>query len=286
MELIEKLLASIPDSVMQQNGSEIRQAFERGMKMTLREQLESQVKRSNSIAGNLSGQDGYNCEKCLNRGYFLRFDEENMTTCARECSCMEIRRSLMRMKKSNLKSLEKLTFESFETKTALQKTMKTKAFEYLDSDSSEWFYIGGISGSGKTHICTAVCGELIRQGHEVLYREWTEIERTLNGNKFNQSEYNRYFSTLADTEILYIDDLLKRTNFSDNESMKNLYNLINTRYNANKRTIISSEHFLSELFIGDSATAGRIKEMCGKFVLEIPRDNKSNYRLFGFKQGA
>ena len=46
MELIEKLLASIPDSVMQQNGYEIRQAFERGMKMTLREQLESQVKRA------------------------------------------------------------------------------------------------------------------------------------------------------------------------------------------------------------------------------------------------
>lgn len=281
MELIEKLLASIPNSIKQQSKFDFQQAFERGRNMTTKEQLEFQVKQANSTKGDLNEKDGYNCDKCLNRGYFERYNEETMTICSKECSCMEIRRNRMRMQKSNLKSLEKLTLESFETRTNFQKTMKNKAFEYLETDSNAWFYIGGISGGGKTHLCTAICDKLIQKGHEVLYKEWGEIERTLNGNKFNQVEYNKCFGKLTNAEILYIDDLLKRTSFSDNESMKNLYNLINTRYNENKKTIISSEHFLRELFIGDSAIAGRIKEMCKNFVLEVPRDNKLNYRLFG-----
>ena len=88
------------------------------------------------------------------------FNEEEMTTCSKECSCMEIRRNLILIQKSNLKSLEKLTLESFETRTSLQKTMKNKALEYLES-SNVWLYIGGTSGSGKTHICTAICNKLI-----------------------------------------------------------------------------------------------------------------------------
>jgi DNA replication protein DnaC len=101
----------------------------------------------------------------------------------------------------------------------------------------------------------------------------------LTAYKYKADEYNDYFGKLAGAEVLYIDDLLKFCNLSDKESMKILYKLINTRYNNQSQTIISSEFYLRDLFIADNATGGRIKELAEKYVIEIPRDNKLNHRL-------
>ncbi len=51
------------------------------------------------------------------------------------------------------------TFNRFQTDTPLQKLIKSTANKYLDDRSSSWFFIGGQSGAGKSHICTAIAGE-------------------------------------------------------------------------------------------------------------------------------
>lgn len=275
MDMRQQLLESSPPEMQ----DKIILAFEQGAKMNDKQHIMWQIKQANDSAGNLNETDGYNCEKCKNRGFIAKYDEATGTTYSAECECVKIRNNLNRLKNSNLRYIEKYTFDNFTTRTATEKTMKNTALNYVKEQCNAWLYIGGQSGAGKTHICTAICGELIQHGKQVLYAEWAEIEQKLTAYKYKADEYNDYFGKLAGAEVLYIDDLLKFCNLSDRESMKILYKLINARYNNQSQTIISSEFYLRDLFIADNATGGRIKELAEKYVIEIPRDNKLNHRL-------
>lgn len=276
MDMRQQLLESSPPEMR----DKILSAFNRGAKMTDKQQTMWQIKQANDSIGNLHETDGYHCDKCNNRGFITKYDEATGTTYSQECECVKIRNNLSRLKNSNLRYTEKYTFENFTTRTATEKTIKNTAHNYINDQSNAWLYIGGQSGAGKTHICTAICGKLIQHGKQVLYAEWAEIERNLTAYKYKADEYNNYFGKLAGAEVLYIDDLLKFCNLSDKEPMKILYNLINTRYNSKLKTIISSEIYLRELFVADSAIAGRIKELAtDKYIMEIPRENKLNHRL-------
>lgn len=257
----------------------ILSAIKHGAKMTGKQQIMWQIEQANNSIGNLNEIDGYNCEKCKNRGFIEKYNEVTGTTYSAECECVKIRNNLSRLKNSNLRYTEKYTFDNFTTRTATEKTIKNTALNYIKDPSNAWIYIGGQSGAGKTHICTAICNTLISRGKEVLYIEWGDIKQNLIAFKYKADEYKKYFDKIANTEVLYIDDLLKRSKMSDEEVMEILYKLVNARYNSNLKTIISSEIYLRELFVADSAIAGRIKELAEKYVIEIPRDNKLNHRL-------
>lgn len=81
--------------------------------------------------------------------------------------------------------------------------------------------------------------------------------------------------------ILYIDDFLKsnsnNSKFSD--ELNFAFEIINSRYNANKKTIISSELLISDINKYDSALAGRIAEKSAGFTIQIQKDDNKNYRL-------
>lgn len=275
MDMRQQLLESSPPEMR----DKILLAFNRGAKMTDKQQTMWQIQQANDSIGTLNETDGYNCEKCNNRGFIAKYDEATGTTYSAECECVKIRNNLNRLKNSNLRYTEKYTFDNFKTITATEKTMKNTALKYIKDQSNAWLYIGGQSGAGKTHICTAICNTLISNGKEVLYIEWSDIKQNLTAFKYKADEYKKYFDKIANIEVLYVDDLLKRSKMSDEEVMEILYRLVNARYNSNLKTIISSEIYLRELFVADNAIAGRIKELAEKYVIEIPRDNKLNHRL-------
>ena len=89
------------------------------------------------------------------------------------------------------------------------------------------------------------------------------------------------FKSICDTDILYIDDFLKsnsnNSKFSD--ELNFAFEIINSRYNANKKTIISSELLISDINKYDSALAGRIAEKSAGFTIQIQKDDNKNYRL-------
>ena len=255
-----------------------------------REEYEQkQVDFYNASKGNLMDIDGYNCTLCHNKGDFQYVKDGYIYT--KSCSCMDTRKAIANMKKSGLENIIRdYTFERFDVKDDWQKDIKEKATAYLKDEDSNWFFIGGNPGAGKTHICTAICREFLLQGKKVKYMLWKE-ESTLLKAVVNEPQiYTSRIEKLKQVDILYIDDFLKPLKSKDGSVMPpttadiNLASeILDYRKNANLRTIISSERFIGEIIGIDEATGSRILEKTkNKYFINIKRDKSRNQRLANF----
>ena len=244
----------------------------------------------NSMNGNLNEKDGYDCPKCLNKGYIsivqetIREESTNdYTEALKKCTCWSVRAAIMRMKNSGLENvMQRYTFDRFETTETWQSHVKNTALRFIE-EKGNVFFIGGCSGSGKTHICTAITGQFLRQGKAAHYMLWQEEVLKLKACVMDSDEYQEQMQRLKSIDVLYIDDFFKPVGNQDKPSTADVriaYELINHRYN-NKGliTIISSERLIGEVLDIDEATGGRLVEYAGNYMLNIQRDKKRNYRL-------
>lgn len=245
------------------------------------------IERFNAEVGRLNLEDGYNCDKCNNRGYIGRILMRNGCLYEQypECSCMAIRRSVMRMKASGLENaIRQQRFDNFETKEPFQQRMVEVAKAYATGGAKEgkWFFIGGAVGCGKTHICTAICRALLMTS-PVHYMPWQTESTELKALVNDEEEYSRKLNRLKTVEVLYIDDFFKPVNGAPptQADVKLAYDVINYRYINRLATIISSERVLDELLDIDEATASRIAERSKGYFLTIGRAKGRNYRLGG-----
>lgn len=217
-----------------------------------------------------------NCTKCNNTGWIIYIDQNGYET-ARECDCVKQRQSLARLERSGLSGLlDKYTFDRYEAKYDFQKDLLTKAKNYIN-EKDKWFVVLGQSGAGKSFICTAICGELLKQGHEVRFISWLTESVKLKQNVNNPEIYEPLMEDYKNCEILYVDDFFKNETLSSAD-LKIANEIINYRCVANKRTIISSERLVSNLMEVDEAIIGRIVEMSEEYVTEIVGKEK-NWRL-------
>lgn len=97
----------------------------------------------------------------------------------------------------------------------------------------------GTTGLGKTHITTAIAKGVIDKAYDVVYDSAQNIIRAFENERFDKderasTEVQRYF----DCDLLIIDDL--GTEFRNSFTMSCIYNLLNTRINAGKPMIIST----------------------------------------------
>ncbi|MCL2775763.1 MAG: ATP-binding protein [Oscillospiraceae bacterium] len=238
------------------------------------------VKNYNDMTGDLVGVD---CQKCKNRG---RIAENRggyfMTT---ECECQITRRNIDYIRESGLADLLDLyNFDNYETEYDWQKYVKDKSLDYASDVTGDWLCVLGCVGSGKTHICTAVCGELMKKGHSLKYMLWRDDGVKIKAAVNEEEEYTRLIRPFKDADVLYIDDLFKtKKDASVSAGDINLaFELINYRYyQPNKKTIISSEKSIDELLDIDSAAGSRIYERCKKrgYCLEITQTGEYNFRL-------
>lgn len=235
--------------------------------------------------------NSYNCLKCQNKGVFYFI--EDLEIKVRYCDCKDIRKTYKLIQQSGLMSaIKEKTFKNFEVKTDLQKIILEHGKMYTNNllkGSSDWFFVSGQSGSGKTHICTAISGCLLKNRISVYYMLWREVADVLNRFSKSSDETTRQdeiFDIIKTVDVLYIDDFLK-TNKGENGKMEqpkswdlNLaFKVINTRTAANKPTIISTEWLLEELYQIDEAITGRIFEKTNKKAIMIPRGIENNYRM-------
>ena len=200
------------------------------------------------------------------------------------------------MRKSGLDdALATMTFDTFETKTPIQQAMKKAAEAYLnemlgmdpDTPRKPWMYIGGNPGSGKTHICTALCGEMLKNGIEVRYMQWGREARRLKA-LVNEPDFDEQIDGLITCGVLYIDDLLKTKwakavqpsgQFTASD-IKLAFALLNGRYIRNLPTVITSEwDLLDDLMAEDEGTFSRVYERCKRYTVSIARTVENNYRL-------
>lgn len=220
-----------------------------------------------------------NCEKCNNTGYIFYTDKDGYE-CARECECVKQRQSLARLERSGLSGLlDKYTFDRYIAKYDFQKDLLTKAKNYI-KEKDKWFVVLGQSGAGKSFICTAICGELLKQGHEVRFMSWLTESVKLKQNVNNPEIYEPLMEDYKNCEVLYIDDFFKQDNDCKPSSadIKLANEILNYRYNTNKRTLLSSERLIPSLIEIDEAVAGRLVEMSEGYLTEV-RGAEKNYRL-------
>lgn len=252
-EIINQLLSQMPSGISPMTESEL---------------LQSKINTLNSDWGNMKY---YECPKCRNKGKVYYAD--GTAICARECECMPIRKSRARMQKSGLSAMESIySMDRFKDDTEATAKLKKKAQWFLQ-ERGKWFFISGQSGGGKTHICSAMCFELISAGKDVYYMIWRDMAPRLKALVNDRSEYDRIMWELKTVDVLYIDDFLKGS-YTDAD-INLAFELINHRYlDSTKTTIISTERSMEEIMSIDEALGGRIYERARGYCVKAPTENR------------
>lgn len=236
------------------------------------EYLQLKADSYNSKPGNLTG---YDCPICKNKGYIEKIVDDSEVLA--ECKCLKTRDTLRRIKDSGLEELLRCcTFRNFETTEEWQKIIKSGAMSFAEQNKG-FFYIGGQSGCGKTHLCTAIIGAMIKKGRSARYFVWRE-DSTILKALVNDKEYQPAIDDFKKTDVLYIDDLFKQSNVSDAD-VKLAFELIDYRARNNLITVISSELDVDDLIKIDEALAGRIIKQTRKNRYTVKKDRAKNYRL-------
>ena len=216
------------------------------------------------------------CSKCGGSGHIVRRSETGEVF-SRPCRCEVERQNRRRLERSGLAPvLDKYTFASYQIAEPWQGAIKKMARQYTEEKGGKWFFIGGKSGTGKTHICTAVCGALMARGMPCRYISWRTDSVALKAVVNDVDAYRHAMEPLRNVRVLYIDDFLKG---APTEADRNLvFDLINYRYTQPRAiTIFSTEYTLDRVLDWDEAIGGRIAERCGEYVFNVV--GKNNWRL-------
>ena len=253
---------------------------------------EKEAEEYNAEWGSLDSKV-YNCPICRNKGdyKYVRYYKGSITEyyCStKECDCKKLRKELERLRSLGISiKAEKLTFDNFRHDTPWQEQLYSVSKGFLDRGNEFMIYISGQPGCGKTHICTALFIELMRQGKTSKYMSWIDTVQKLKRCAHNDEEYTRVINTYKNAPVLYIDDFLKPVKQRDgtisaanDADLRIAFELINQRYNNSLITIISSENSFSELENIDEAIASRIYEAAGgRFITYVQRAEDRNVRL-------
>lgn len=217
------------------------------------------------------GRDLFDCPECENTGRLIRQDADGCLF-GRECSCMVRRYSLRRIKRSGLEdAIKRYTFDNYQTPDEKRTAIKDAAVRFC-ADNSGWFFIAGQSGSGKSHVCTAIFGALVDRGHNVRYMRWRDESTKLKAAVNDAEDYDQQIKPLTNVPVLYIDDFLKGDVTA--ADLKLAFTILDARYSdARLRTIISTERSLQEIMELDEAIGGRIVERSRGYIVQAPGEN-------------
>ena len=189
----------------------------------------------------------YTCPICCDTGY----EGSKLCSCFREELIKENIRS------SGIGNLiEKQSFDNFRLDIykdeAIKKEMThnlNEAKRYADefSRDSKNLLLIGTTGTGKTHLTTAIARTVIEKGFEVIYDSAQNVVAAFEYDRF-KSGYGQCEARgdkYLECELLILDDL--GTEFSNQFTVSCIYNLLNTRINKGLPTVISTNLGAGEL---------------------------------------
>ncbi len=241
---------------------------------------QSRADSYNALTGKEDGT-GVHCEECRDKGFVAFVDPDSGKFTIRECRCYGTRLTVQRLQRCGVwKRARHCKLEDFKNNTPTQRAMKELTEQFSQDPEDHWLMLCGQSGAGKTHLCTAAFVQLShRRGLAGQYLLWNADGRQLKAASMDDDAglWGKY----KQTELLYIDDLFKgRQNQGPTDAdIRLAFELLDYRYNNRLITILSSEMTFDQLLSLDQAIAGRIREMCGDFLVSIAPDAAKNYRL-------
>ena len=241
----------------------------------------------NKTEGNYNERDGYECKLCRNKATVARVVDKGDGQYERvfeDCSCAATRKAIQHMQKSGLQHIiRECTFDRFDAEEDWQKALKEMAVRYAHNPVG-WFFVGGQSGAGKTHICTAICRALLLKGRKVVYMLWRDEIVRIKELAQAGGEVSALLDKYKTADVLYIDDLFKTGRFADATMQRPTvadinyaFEIINYRSLNHLVTIISSELTKEELLEIDEAVGGRILAHSTSIV--ISKNRARNYRI-------
>lgn len=244
------------------------------------------------------------CKKC-NTPRFYKSDEEfcsilksadkYIVRCMCECQIKEERKKEEQVKLDRIRQeflyRKKLSllgdrYQNITFADAILTKNNTEVFEkcknYVEKNKEVYannmgLYIYGDNSSGKTFLTACICNELVSKGYRCVYTNLAtilnEIKSSYNGEGEGESVI---LSKLAKYQFAFIDDVGKE--FLGREynqatakwAEKIFFEILNTRYNAKKPTVFTSNYSIQELAttLGlDKAIIERINEMSTRVLL-------------------
>ena len=191
----------------------------------------------------------YTCPKCSDTGY----------AGTEICSCLRSMLIYENMKASGIGTLlERQSFDNFNLERYRRSgedayermrinLSRAKSYAEMFPMKKGNLLLIGTTGTGKTHISTAIAKSVIEQGYSVLYDSAQNIISAYEDDRFRsgygQTEHKS--DKYTECDLLIIDDL--GTEFVNAFTVSCLYNLLNTRQNRALATVISTNLSTREL---------------------------------------
>jgi DNA replication protein DnaC len=229
-----------------------------------------------------SKEGEYDCPICNNRlftlgereGYFKSFI----------CECTIIRKNLAAIRRSGMENLiRKFSFDNFDTDESWQKTLLNSVLSFAKKPEG-WLLLCGQSGSGKTHLASAVCRHFAAKHMQLQFMSWVEEAAALKALSTDYEGRTGRMDKFKEAQVLFIDDLFKCGSMQRKDvkitdaDLRLIQELLEYRNIHKKITILTTELTPDRLQELDSALFGRIVENCGEHILTIPYDESRNHR--------
>ena len=181
----------------------------------------------------------YRCPKCSDTGFVG----------ISVCQCLKSEIAAAAFEDSGIGALVKTqSFDTFDLKyysgesrermTHNLETLKDFAQSFDPKDPKNYLLVGN-TGLGKTHLSTSVAKTVIEKGYRVVYDTIANIIADFEAERFFRTMgMDELRDTYYGCDLLIIDDLGCEN--SNSFTVSCIYNLINTRINYNKSTIINT----------------------------------------------
>ncbi|MBQ4037351.1 MAG: ATP-binding protein [Clostridia bacterium] len=196
------------------------------------------------------------------------------------CACFKREVVLDRYRASGIgKLLQSQTFDSFDLSWYPTRLLPDARYSARDvmaqiladckayaaaftPDSPSLLFIGG-TGLGKTHLSSAIAGEVIRKGYDVVYESVPRVVSLFQKERFTEGEE---IDRLFEAELLILDDL--GTESGGKTTVSDLYHLINERASVRRLpTIISTN--LSYRQLEKQYDTAILSRLLGEFEVKL-----------------
>jgi DNA replication protein DnaC len=230
-------------SVAMEGGENVAERIE----LIKKENLSLQAKRAEILRQNGYSADytepQYECKQCNDTGFI----GDKICDCLKKALIMAQYQTSgigYLMKSQSFKTFKLDYYKDGQHMQQVYDMCKSYAEQYDNSGKS--LLLCGNTGLGKTHMSTSIAKIVIDKGYNVLYDTAQEIIGDFEQERFgsygeDKPDLDKYF----DCDLLIIDDL--GTEVSNQFTVSCLYNIINTRLNKSKSTIINTNLNQNEL---------------------------------------
>lgn len=193
-------------------------------------------------------EDEYDCTQCHDQGYLSN---------GSKCRCFKQQLINYAFSMSNLSNiLEKENFHTFDINVFSDEPYEEglisprenmldilnvcEGFVFnFDNANEENLLFYGSTGLGKTFLINCISKALLNKGKMVIYQTAFKLIEILESIRFGEkSNNNDKYNLIFDADLLVIDDL--GTEMTNSFTNSELFNIINSRLLANKKTIIST----------------------------------------------